>query len=72
VSFTTERARAAALMRHHPDNPNVADESRRALKVMKAERLITSLTTTAPVLALADRARLASLLLAEHGGTDAP
>lgn len=71
MSFTTERARAAALIRHHPDDPGVADDSRRILKLLKAERLITALTSDAPVLTLPQRARLASLLLSEQGGNDA-
>lgn len=71
MSFTQERARLAALTRHHPDNPELADDGRRRLKVFKAERLIQTLTDAAPVLTISQRAHLAGLLLQERGGTDA-
>jgi hypothetical protein len=71
LSFAQERARVAALTRHHPDNPQLADDGRRQLKVLKAERLIRTLTRADPVLTLPQRARLARLLLDDRGGVDA-
>lgn len=71
MSFTHERARVAALTRHHPDDPEVAADGRRRLKVIRAERLIENLTGSDPVLTLPQRVRLASLLLGVAGGDDA-
>jgi hypothetical protein len=68
VSWTTDRAQVAALVKHHPDNPSVADEGRRRLKVAKARRLIRSLISESPVLTIEQRARLAAQLLAPEGG----
>ena len=68
MSFTNERARVAAITRHHPDNPELAAEGRRRLKVLKAERLIRTLTQAEPVLTLQQRVRLAGLLLEEREG----
>ena len=68
VSWTTDRAQVAALVKHHPDDPSVADEGRRRLKVAKARRLIRSLTSETPVLALEQRAGLAAQVLAPGGG----
>jgi len=56
-----ERARKAALARHHPDR-------RRALKASALERHIIEATTTAPQLTLAERVRLAAALLDVPGG----
>jgi hypothetical protein len=72
LSWTTDRAQVAALVKHHPDDPSVADEGRRRLKVAKARRLIRSLTSESPVLTIEQRAGLAAQLLApEGGGADA-
>ena len=71
MSFAHERARVAALTRHHPDNPELAAEGRRHLKVLKAERLIRVLTGTEPVLTMPQRTRLASMLLEDQDGADA-
>ena len=68
MSWTADRAQIAALIQHHPDNPSVADEPRRRLKVAKARRLIRSLTSESPVLTLEQRAGLAAQLLAPDGG----
>lgn len=68
LSWTTDRAETAALVRHHPDDPAIADEPRRRLKVAKARRLIRSLTSEAPTLTIEQRARLAAELLVPGGG----
>jgi hypothetical protein len=54
------RARAAALRRHHPDQPDVAADLQRSLKADALERAIVKL---APPLTAAQRARLAVRLL---------
>lgn len=56
-----ERARSAALARHHTDQ-------RRALKARALERAIVAAVTADPPLTLAERARLAARLLAAPGG----
>jgi hypothetical protein len=68
VSWTADRAQVAALVKHHPDDPSIADEGRRRLKVAKARRLIRSLTSESPVLTIEQRAGLAAELLAPGGG----
>ena len=68
MSWTADRAQVAALARHHPDDPSIADEGRRRLKVAKARRLIRSLTSERPVLTIEQRAGLAAQLLAPEGG----
>jgi hypothetical protein len=68
LSWTVDRAQVAALVKHHPDDPSIADEGRRRLKVAKAQRLIRSLTSESPVLTLKQRAGLAAQLLAPEGG----
>jgi hypothetical protein len=61
------RARAAALSRHHPDQPEIAAEDRRELKAAAMERHIKALVDTFPPLTEAQRARLAVLLLVPGG-----
>jgi hypothetical protein len=68
LSWTADRAQVAALVRHHPADPSIADEGRRRLKVAKARRLIRSLTSESPVLTIEQRAHLAAQLLAPAGG----
>ena len=63
-----ERARTAALSRHHPDNPGRADDARLRLKVLRAEDYVRGLIAAPPVPGIAERARLASLLLGPEGG----
>ena len=70
MSFTQERARVAALTRHHPDKPELAADGRRRMKMLRAERLIETLLAD-PAPTLRQRAHLAGLLLREAGGTDA-
>jgi hypothetical protein len=57
----SERARQAAIRRHHPHNPAAADESLRRLRTLRAERYIRDLVSSAPVPDLSDR-RLARIL----------
>jgi hypothetical protein len=57
------RARAAALHRHYPDNPEAAAEDRRALKHDAMERYIREMVDTWPPLTADQRDRLALLLL---------
>jgi hypothetical protein len=68
LSWTADRAQVAALIKHHPDDPSIADEGRRRLKVAKARRLIRALTSESPVLTIEQRAGLAAQLLAPGGG----
>lgn len=56
------RARAAALARHHPDQPEAGAEERRTLRAAAAERYIRELVDTFPPLTAEQRARLAALL----------
>lgn len=60
------RARAAAVTRHHPDQPELVAEERRQLKADAAARYVKDLVDTWPPLTDAQRGRLAALLL---GGT---
>jgi hypothetical protein len=59
----SERARLAALRKHHPDDPDAAAESGRRLRAMRAERYLRSLLTTQPALDLSQRRALADVLL---------
>lgn len=68
MSWTADRAQVAALIKHHPDDPSVADEGRRRLKAAKARRLIRSLIFDEPALTIEQRAGLAAQLLAPEGG----
>jgi len=58
------RARAAALRRHHPDQPDLAADLQRTLKTDALERHIRELVDTFPPLTADQRNRLALLL---HG-----
>jgi hypothetical protein len=58
------RARAAALARHHPDQP----EPRRTMKADAAERYIQQLVDDWPPLTDAQRGRLAALLIGTRNG----
>ena len=62
------RARAAALARHHPDDPEAGADDRRTLKADALERHIRELVDAHPPLTAEQRSRLTLLL---HGG-DAP
>jgi hypothetical protein len=57
------RARAAALTRHHPEDPEASAAERRTLKAAAAERYIRDLCGSMPALTVEERARLARLLL---------
>jgi hypothetical protein len=64
------RARAAALSRHHPDQPEIAAEDRRELKAAAMERHIKALVDTFPPLTAEQKSRLAVLLLTPGGDGD--
>jgi hypothetical protein len=70
------RAHAAAVTRHHPDQPELAADARRQLKTAAAERYIKELVDNWPPLTNAQRGRLAALLAGgeagEGGGDGAP
>ena len=56
------RARVAGLSARHPDQPERADEARRDLKAIQAERYVRGLVDSWPPLTDAQRGRLAALL----------
>jgi hypothetical protein len=62
-----ERARGAALTRHHPDQPEIAAAPLRHLRALRAERYIRDLGT---VLTAEERTSLAALLLRTGGDSD--
>jgi hypothetical protein len=62
------RARAAALTRHHPDQPELADDTRRQLKADNAEQYVRQLVDTWPPLTDEQRGRLAALLAGAGDG----
>jgi hypothetical protein len=67
-----ERGRYAILRRHHPDRPELAEEALRRLRVLRAEDYVRGFVSTEPAPGLAERVRLASILLApESGDADA-
>lgn len=66
--WRSTRARLAALMRYHPDRPDLVADLRYELKVKHARDYIAKLRTDAPVLAKGDLERLASLLLSPQEG----
>lgn len=57
-----ERARRAAIGRHHPHDPVAADESLRRLRTLRAAQYIRELVSTPPVPDLTERQRLARIL----------
>ena len=70
-----QRARVAALSRHHPDRPELADDARRQLqaaqadnRAWQAEQYIRDLVDGWPPLTDAQRGRLAALLTDSEGG----
>jgi hypothetical protein len=58
----SERARQAAIRRHHPDDPHAATESLRRLRTLRAEQYIRDLLSVQPVPDLTERRRLARIL----------
>lgn len=62
------RARVAQAARYHPDQPELADDDRRALKAKVAEQYVRNLVDTWPPLTDAQKGRLATLLV--DGGVD--
>jgi hypothetical protein len=67
VSWTAERARHAALRRHHPDHPELAAAARLQLKVIRAEDYIRGLVASEPALTGQQREDLAIALLRDPG-----
>jgi hypothetical protein len=63
------RARLAANLRHHPDQPELTAE-RRHFKAVAAERYIRDLVDAFPPLTREQRARLAVLLHPTDGEAD--
>lgn len=61
MAWTQERARLAALSRHHPDGPEV-DDARRDLRAARAEDYIRELVDQAPPLTDDQRRRLVAIL----------
>jgi hypothetical protein len=62
-----QRARLAALRRHHPDDPSKGDDERRALRAVQIDQHVKRLVDSFPELTQQQRARLATLLA---GGGD--
>jgi hypothetical protein len=62
-----QRARLAALRRHHPDDPSKGDQERRALRAVQLDQHVKRLVDSFPELTKQQRARLATLLA---GGGD--
>jgi hypothetical protein len=58
----SERARHAALLRHHPDDPGAVDESKRRLKFLQAAEYVSAVVSEPPLLGLTERRALADLL----------
>jgi hypothetical protein len=63
-----ERARLGALTRHHPDQPELAETARRALREEKTQQYIDRLVDIADELTPAQRARLIRQLNGAVGG----
>ena len=63
------RSRLAVAARYHPDQPELADDDRRALKAKVAEQYVRDLVDTFPPLTPEQRGRLAALL-ADGEGVD--
>ena len=60
------RARAAAVTRHYPDQPELAADARQQLKADAAERYVRDLVDSWPPLSDAQRGRLAALLTGDQ------
>jgi hypothetical protein len=58
-----ERARLAALTRHHRDDPGAVDEAKRRLKFLHAEEYLRGVLAGPPWLGLTERRELADLLV---------
>jgi hypothetical protein len=61
-TWTTARARLAHTVRYRPDDAEAIAESRRELKVARAEDYVKRLVDEAPALTAEQRDRLAVLL----------
>jgi hypothetical protein len=61
--YTVERARLAALTRHHPDGSNAVTEAQQRVRAARAEDVIRRLVLADPPLTTAQREHLAALIL---------
>lgn len=68
MSWTSDRARLAALIRDHPEDHDAIAVARRDLRAARAEAYVRELVDTFPPLTEAQRAKLALIL---HGGKGA-
>ena len=68
MSWTSERARHAALIRHQPDNTVAIGEARRDLRAERLAEFIRQTVDAAPPLTEAQRTRLAALLRGSGAG----
>jgi hypothetical protein len=66
------RARLAAALRHHRDQPELTGDARRDLRVANAAAYVQDLVDAWPPLSAAQRNRLAVLLLGGGDGDAAP
>ena len=65
------RARLAATARHHPDQPELTEASRREFKAASAERYVRRLVDGWPPLTREQRTKLAALLQGDGDGASA-
>jgi hypothetical protein len=63
-----QRARLAAVTRHHPDQPELDADARRDLKAANAAHYVRDLVDTWPPLTAEQRGRLAALLTGAGDG----
>jgi hypothetical protein len=68
ASVAVEKARLAALTRHHPHGSDAVADARQRVRAARAEAEIRRLVLADPPLTIPQRAHLAALLL---GGADA-
>jgi hypothetical protein len=71
LSALSERARLAAIKRHHPDRLDLAADAKRDLAAANLEAYIKRIVTEAPPLTEDQRSRLALLLRGPSGSGDA-
>lgn len=63
AAMRQERSRHAVLRRHHPDQPQLAEESARRLRALTAEGYLRKLLAAGPALDFSQRRHLADILL---------
>ena len=71
MSALSERARLAAIKRHHPDRLDLAADAKRNLAAANLEAHIQRIVAQAPPLTEDQRSRLALLLRGPSGSGDA-